>query len=618
MKIIKQLLFILLATIIISGCANMASGPTGGRTDSEPPKFVKSTPAQNEKNFKGKRVEILFDEYVQVPNVTENFIVSPPHRSLPSVKAIGKKVVVEFKDSLQPDATYTLDFGNCIGDYTENNPIRNYCHTFATGDVLDTLTIAGTVLNAEDLTPAPNVIVGIYSSNEDSLFTTTRFERVGKTNASGRFFIRGVAGKQYYIYALQDLNNNYYFDQVGEGIALPESPLPIPSIKYTTTYDTIYKDSLTIDTIKTKTEKQYLPDTFLLRLFHKEVKLQEFDKIERPHRNYFTLYFKKEEKSLPTIKPINFEANDWYIVDANKASDTLRYWITDTTVLNMDSLKLSIEYLKTDTAENFVTQIDTLFAGLTNQYIKNEEKQKKKDETLEKRYEKVGVKKKRTNILKLSKKPRTVEIYDTVSFIWENPVLEYHEDMFHLSYKEDTIKIGTPIKLKMGENKRSFQILSEITPGVRYTLEIDSAAVRDYYKNHNNKEAFSFSKKEDEEYGSIKLNINGTEGTIIVQLINSYEDVIREFITNGHQVEFKHLDSGTYYVKAINDRNGDGKWTTGDYKSKTQPEEVFYLNKALKLRKGWGMEEDWNINDRPSDSQRPSEIKKKDTKKNNR
>lgn len=616
MNLSKHIFFFSSLLILLGGCANMAQGPTGGKKDTESPKFVKSTPSPNEKNVNVKRIEIDFNEYVQITNPSQNLVVSPPQKSSPIAKALGKKIIVELKDSLRPNATYTLDFRNCIGDYTENNPVKNYCHTFSTGNELDTLTISGIVLNAENLKPAENVYVGIYSTQNDTMITSTPFERIGKTSEDGRFNIKGVAGKNYKIYALEDLNNNYYYDQAGEGIALQEMALPIPTVTTNYTYDTIFKDSITIDTIIAKKEVKYYPDSVILRLFHKEVKLQEFKKIVRNDRHAFSLYFQKIENSIPKIVPVNFTASkDWYIVETNKMADTITYWITDSTIYQKDSLTIATDYLITDSTGNLIHHPDTLIAHLTPKYIKDEEKKANDEELLRKKYEKRGKVKPRTNLIQMLSKNGSIEIDDSLIVWWNQPMAIIKDEMLHLSYKKDSSDISVPFKIQRRENQRAFYIDAEIIQGEKYTLEIDSAAIFDYYGNHNNKIKLNFNKKFEDEYGHIKLNISNFTGNIIVQLLNSSEEIIREVKSNEKKISFIHISPGTYFVKLIEDSNNNGKWDTGDNDNNRFPEQVYYFSKALKVRAGWGVEEDWNIKEKKIDNQRPSGLQSNKKKK---
>jgi len=194
----------------------MAQGPTGGAKDITPPKFVRSTPPPNAVNFQKNRIEIEFDEYIILDNPSKNLVVSPTQSIFPIAKGIGRRVTVELRDSLLENTTYTFDFGNSIVDNNERNPLVDFVFSFSTGPTIDTLMISGTVLNAENLAPVSDVYVGVYSDLEDSVFTSRKMERITRTNSKGGFIFRNLAEKPYWVFALEDLNGNFFFDQKTE------------------------------------------------------------------------------------------------------------------------------------------------------------------------------------------------------------------------------------------------------------------------------------------------------------------------------------------------------------------------------------------------------------------
>lgn len=608
----------------LSACANMASGPSGGEKDIVPPSYVKANPVQRATKVNQKRIEIEFNEYLQINDPANKLVVSPPQKPAPSAKVIGKKVIVEMKDSLKPNTTYTLDFTDCIGDYTENNLIRNYCHTFTTGDVLDSLIVSGVLLDAKTLSPVSNVLVGLYEHYTDTTFKTTPFDRIGRSDENGFFSIKGCAAKQYKIFALSDLNSNYFYDQKGEGVAMLDGDLPVPTVGTKVAFDTTYKnisferevngnvemvDSIVIDTIVARNVNVYSPDSVHLLLFHKDVKFQEFDKIERKERKHFELFLTKYDSSEVKINPVNFEAENWYVRESSPKKDTLQYWITDTTVLKMDTIQISVEYLKTDSAENFVTQIDTLQAMLTESYIKQEEKTKKEEEKKREKAEKRGTTLNRTNILFLESKNTQLEIYADYTVKWRTPIINVNMDLVHFSMIRDSLRIPVPFELKQKDNKREFSFNAEIKPGNRYTLSFDSAAVTDYYGNYNDSLGVMLSRKVEDEYGSLRVNLLGVSGEVYVELINAKDEALRTQKMSNGSVFFKYLSPNVYYIRLFVDRNGNGKWDTGDFDANLQPEEVRYYPKTLKVRKGWDMEEDWNVNATSLETQRLPEIK---------
>ena len=151
-------------TAALSGCANRGTGPQGGPKDSIPPTLIRETPVNGTVNFTGKSIVLQFDEYVQLNNVAENVLISPPQQTPPVVKAIGKRVMVTFEEPLRDSTTYTIDFGQAICDNNEKVPLGNYSFSFATGAQIDTLAMFGRVINAEDLNPVQGVVVGVQQN----------------------------------------------------------------------------------------------------------------------------------------------------------------------------------------------------------------------------------------------------------------------------------------------------------------------------------------------------------------------------------------------------------------------------------------------------------------------
>ncbi len=607
--------------MMLGACANMAQGPTGGKQDVIAPKKVSSIPADRELNVTKTRVEILFNEFLQLSNPAKNLVVSPPQKINPVAKAVGKKIVVELRDSLQPDKTYTFDFGDAIGDYTENNRVSNFIYTFSTGDHIDSMTISGVVLNAATLVPEEDVLVGVHSDGADSLFLKKRFERIGKTNAEGRFTIRGLASKKYRIFALRDMNNSHSFDQPAEEIAVQEMPMEIPSITVTEKMDTIYGDSMKIDTVIVRREVVAKPNDIVLRLFEEEQHFQKFQKIERPDRKFFTLYFEKMEPSIPKVTLLDTTVADWYRVEASQMGDTVKYWFADSLLCKKDTIRLALSYLKTDSAGTLVPAEDTLMATLTTSFLKNEVKMQQQQLAQQKRAEKRNRPAKRTNILNMT--PFSlVEIDDQPVVEWANPVTSMDEKKIHLYFATDTLKTPIPFTLSFMEkrgNCRSYSVNSDgLAENGSYVLELDSACAYDHYGNHNDPISIRFRKKASNEYGKLELKISNLEENAFVELLKASDTPLRTVhVTNGKAI-FDHLPPATYFARIILDRNNNQKWDTGKFSEGVLPEWVYYFPKGLKLRSNWEMTEDWDIKAETLDKQRPSGLSAKKKKNNDR
>ena len=178
---LRQLLRLLLIVCFVYSCANKGPGPTGGPKDETPPRVMKSVPENGAMNFSKQEIQVDFDENISLEKVTEEVVVSPPQQKAPDIRAQGKRLVVAFEDTLESGTTYTIDFGNAIVDLNEKNPLSGYTFSFSTGGDIDTLAIAGILINAEDLNPVSGIIVGIYAEHDDSVFTQKPFLRIGKT-----------------------------------------------------------------------------------------------------------------------------------------------------------------------------------------------------------------------------------------------------------------------------------------------------------------------------------------------------------------------------------------------------------------------------------------------------
>ena len=213
-----------------------------------------------------KKVNIYFDEFIKLENASEKVVVSPPQLEQAEIKATGKKISVLLKDSLKPNTTYTIDFSDAIKDNNEGNPMGNYTYSFSTGNHIDTLEVAGTVLAAQNLEPVKGILVGLYAEFADSCFQKQPMLRVARADSRGHFVIKGVAPGEYSIYALNDQDGDYRFSQKSEQIAFSHDTIH-PSFCDAMRQDTLWLDSLHIKDIKRTGYTRFTPDDLVLRAF---------------------------------------------------------------------------------------------------------------------------------------------------------------------------------------------------------------------------------------------------------------------------------------------------------------------------------------------------------------
>ena len=608
---------LLMLMIVVYSCASMGN-PDGGPYDEEPPKFVRSTPKPFAINSKEKKVTIEFDEFIKLEKAAEKVVVSPPQLEQPEIKASGRKVVVGLVDSLRPNTTYTIDFADAIVDNNEGNPLGNYAFTFSTGTTIDTMEVSGTVLSASDLEPVKNIQVGLHSDLSDSAFMKKPFDRVSRTDSRGHFSIRGIAPGKYRIYALMDGNQNYLFDSKTEMIAFSDSII-IPAMEDAMRQDTIWKDSLTIDTIKSVGYIRFLPDDIILRAFKEENDRQYLTRSERDKENHFVLTFSARADTLPTLKGLNFDERDAFIIEKTDRNDSICYWIKDSLIYQMDTLEIQMDYLATDTLDRLVPQTDTLFLAnkLTRaEREKLEAKAAEEKEKERKKKEKKGekIEPEPTKFLTLNvDAPSAFDLDRNVYLSFDEPVASIDTAAIHMEIKKDSLWEEIPF-LFVSDSvlPRKYEILEEWEPEKEYQLSIDSMAFKGVYGLHTNKVKQTMKVKKLDEYGTILLNITGADSTAVVELLDGSGKVLRQQrITPQNTADFYYLNPGTkFYIRLFNDRNGNGVWDTGKYSEHLQPEEVYYFPKVWEMKANFEFEENWNINAVPVEKQKLDEIKK--------
>ena len=609
----------LILTLVIIGysCASMGT-PDGGPYDEMPPKCVGSSPKLHAVNTKNKKLELEFDEFIKLEKAAEKVVVSPPQLDQPEIKVVGKKVVIELIDTLKDSTTYTIDFSDAIVDNNEGNPMGHFTYSFSTGASIDTMEVSGTVLNAADLEPIKGIQVGLHKNLNDSAFTKLPFDRVSRTDSRGHFSIRGVAPGKYRIYALMDGNQNYLFDSKTEAIAFSDSII-IPSMMPATRQDTIWKDTLTIDTIKTVGYTRFMPDDIILRVFKEENTRQYFSRSQRDKENHFILKFSAKADTLPTLKGLNFDEKDAFVIEPNAGNDSICYWIKDSLVYQMDTLEIQMDYLYTDSLNQLVPKTDTIYLANKLTRAQKEKLAKKEAEEKEKerkKKEKTGekIEPEPTPFLKMNvDAPSAFDINKNILLTFEEPVVRMDTSAIRVNVKEDTLWVKAPFLLVADSViPRQYEILASWEPEKEYQLQIDSAAITGLYGLHTNKVEQTLKVKKQDEYGTLLLNLPGVEQSCIVELMDNSGKVLRQqAVTPEGTADFYYLAPNTkYYIRMFNDRNGNKVWDTGVFEKGIQPEEVYYFPKVWEMKANFEFEETWDVHAVPVDKQKLDEIKK--------
>lgn len=598
-------IFIIIAAAVMYSCANIGN-PSGGPIDKTPPIFMRSNPTPNAVNVKDRKIEIFFDEIVTLKDPSTKIIVSPAQTEIPRMSALGRKVTVELVDSLLPNTTYTIDFSNSIQDNNEGNAIDNFAFAFSTGSVIDSMRMSGYVLDSRTLEPMQSVVVGLQSNLADSAFHKEKLQRVALTNDRGQFTIRNVSPGSYHIFALKDLDRDYKFGNPTEDIAFLDSII-VPSIGSREAADTVYNDLNEIDTIMRATRPAYFPNDILLSMFNEDRKSQYLANNLRVDSTRISLTFAAASDTLPSLSIVgrNDVPDQWYTLERSQTNDTLTYWIRPPHLVSADTLMVATTYLRTDTASNLSWGTDTLKFTFQRQKAKKKKKNEETDSLEQIRF---------MELHPLAN--GTQEVYAPLLLQTGTPIERYSREAFHLQRKLQNDTTFYPAEIKSIAlrdstlSRRDLMLKVDWEPGAAYTLAVDSLAMTDIYGLQTKPLKVDFNVRKMEEYGNIVFNIPAVRDSAIVELLDGTEKIVLRAPVKSHRAELLNLLPGKYYARLFIDRNGNGKYDTGNYDMHLQPEETVYYPGAINLKKNWDVEQTWDIYATPIDKQKPEAIKK--------
>ena len=620
---------LLLVCLLLASCARMGR-PDGGWYDETPPQVIGATPEDGGVNAKSKKISIYFDEFIKIENATEKVIVSPPQMEQAEIKAAGKKIEVELKDTLKENTTYTVDFSDAITDNNEGNPLGNYTYSFSTGEQIDTLEVSGCVVQASNLEPVKGILVGLYGEMDDSCFIKKPMLRVARADSRGHFVIRGVASGNYRIYALNDQDGNYRFSQKSEQIAFSRDTIT-PSFGDAYRQDTTWVDSLHIKDIKRVGYTRFMPDDIVLRAFNETLTDRYFLKADRSEANHFTLKFSYGDTELPRLRGLDFDSTEAFLVESNTRRDSIVYWLRDTALVNRDTLDVELSYTMTDSLGKLVSQTDTLQILSKQPYERRMKDAKKAADDWKKKQDK---KKRRgepyDSIMPLEflepaiKMESVIAPDEKVRFEFATPLAKADTSMIHLYFKQDTLWYKAPLRFEAYREKtygdstaynepspRIYELRAAWKPDTEYSLEIDSLAFTDIYGKFSQNIKRGFKVGSPDDYSSLVFMMPSLKGKhIVAELLDSSDKPLKSASTDDGMPQFFYVKPGKYYARMFIDSNNNGMWDTGNYAEGRQPEELYYYPDEIECKAKWDVTLDWNHTARPVDRQKPAKITK--------
>jgi len=586
----NKILFLVIIVIgylsFFTSCANIGM-PSGGLKDSIPPVIVKSIPTFDQRNYKDQKVRITFNEFVIVEGLNEKFVVSPPTTKKPIIRTKGKTLIIDLNEKLKPNTTYSLDFKDGVSDNNERNPLKSLRLAFATGPDFDSLRVVGFIKDAFNLEPVANSYVFLYRGRSDTLIYKSRPDFIAKTDSKGFFAVTNLPADTFQVFGVSDVDNNMKFTPGSDSISFIDN-LVIPSAKFLPQRDTAITTGL--DTLLIFGKTRFSPEPLYLFRFGEAFFDLRLDKYVHPTRKVVDLTFTQSVADTFNIEPINFKAKPgWKYTEMSAKSDSIRIWLTDSMVYNKDTLIFKVDYLQQDSLKEYYTKSDTLRLYFTDvtQASKNKRKERRK------------IEKEEISVSLTTNAKANFDVYRQILIESPEPISVFDSTKISLFEKIDTL--FTPITYKLTPdslNKRRYHLAHPWKFGTNYKLTIDSAAIKTIYNTDSKKLKEEFKTQEEDYYGKIVWNIKNITLPTIVQLLtdDKEENVVQSMrFTKDGILTFKYLEPKKYLIKAIFDKNNNGKWDTGDLKKRIQPEEVMYYLSVLKVRGNWDNKNDWTL-----------------------
>lgn len=573
--------------IVLASCANIVM-PSGGPKDQAAPEIVESTPPNYTTNFNGKKIIIKFNEYIQLRNVNQSLIICPSLPEKPKVLAKGKTLLIDINNELEDSTTYAFNFGNSIADITEGNAQEDFRYVFSTGDYLDSLIIAGSVINAFDLKSEKEVFVLLYDIYEDSIPYKEQARYIAKTNKSGEFTLSNLKAGAYKIFALKDANSNFLFDMPNEKIAFLDT-LIIPFAEYIEKIDTIRLDTNALDSINTdsivnNSLTMFYPRDIILHLFEEYHSEQFVLNTTREERGKCVFIFNESTKDSAIIEPLYFKIDSANLIfESNPGKDTIVCWINDSLIYKNDTLDFIVSYYKLDSLDQSYLQTDTFSLKY------KAPTKKKKNEIVE-----------NDTILTINfsvYSGKKIDLYKDLILSFDAPIINIDTSKIELYEVIDSIE--TKIDFNFFQDSSSFRkyhVNHSWNEEKAYKIIINSYAFTDIYFKTNDTIQSLFSVEKAESYGTLSLNVKNLNEAVIIQFMNSKDLILKEFyISQDQNIYIPFLKPGDYHTKIIFDKNSNKIWDTGKYLEHNQPEKVMFNNDPINIRANWDLELDLDL-----------------------
>ncbi|TDW45955.1 Ig-like domain-containing protein [Flavobacterium sp. 270] len=549
-----------LLVLLMMSCAKRGS-ITGGLKDTIPPVLISSTPKNYSTNFTGNEITLVFDEYIKLKNTNKQLIISPPMKNEPLITPtnVSKFITLHIRDTLQPNTTYSFNFGQSIADNNEGNSLNQFKYVFSTGPHIDSLTLNGRIKDAYEKNVDNFVSVMLYEVNDkfkDSVIYKDFPRYITNTLDSLRTFkFENLKAGKYLLVALKDKGSNNKFNPKDDKIGYLKNYITVPS-------DTIYE----------------------LELFKETLPLKTFKPIQASGNRLLLPYEGKQnfKNSKPKIVlKHNTEILETIITQFPK-KDSLQVWYKPFSNLKVDSLSLEVDKDKYN--KKFAFKIKDL-----------------KKDTLAIKPVQSGL----------------INFRDRFTLETETPLVKFDKSKIRLINKDST---AVEFTTEYDEFDQKLYVDFKKEPSEKYKITFFPGALTDFYEKPNDTLSYKLTTKELSDYGNLILNLKNVKRfPIIVELTNKKGDNVlaSAYSEKETRIAFDLVAPEVFTIRVIYDDNKNKLYDTGSFLNKTYSEEVYYYQQEFDVRANWDRDEtiDLSIPFSPEVEKKQDEKKKKEAEK---
>ncbi|MDO6438084.1 Ig-like domain-containing domain [Cyclobacterium sp. 1_MG-2023] len=543
MKKLFNISYLILIATLLAACAKQSS-PMGGPKDEDSPILLSSDPKNESINIKPEKIDLEFNEYVELENPTQSIIITPKiDKDKVEYTALKEHVLIDLNQELEDSTTYVFNFQKSIQDITEGNPAEQLKLVFSTGETIDSLSVSGQVdyWFSEDKPDYKDILVGLYI-NEDStdLFTSAPYY-IAQVDTAGKYKITNIKAGTFRAYAWYDENNSLKAEHRSEPYGFLSEPLEVNE---------------NIENLQINLNRA---DLSTLKINRTSSTSGKFDVIlSKDLANYNVFHQDKNTKLF-----------------FRKKDNNIRFYHTE---LINDSTEVRLQLM-----DSVGVQIDSTF------YARFEESDRSKEK------------------LEISTLGET-QFIDTINakLSFNKPIFNINYDSLYIAYDTASTIILNPDMVSFADSSGSRTLLNltipinDSIPYEKYKLIAADSTFQDVEMLWNEEEfEATYSRLKKDNLGDeISGKVLTDERPIIIQLLDKSNNIIREkYLTETNQFSFTKLEATNYKLRAIIDRNKNKAWDPGNINFKIQPEPVYFYydeesrSKELILRGGWTLQD---------------------------